>query len=180
MMGMTLAAMVFLAACLSTGEFKPVANLAALQVSFADTVWTGDKIPDGQQCNRFGGKGGTPKLVVKNIPAEANALILEFSDKTYMPMDNGCHGKIGYSIKPGAAEVTVPSVPGHTLDLPAGFFLVKAHCNPSWDKAGAYMPPCSGGQGNLYKVRVLAVFKAEGSSGESKLLGQAELTLGRY
>ena len=87
---------------------------------------------------------------------------------------------IGYRIPPGTTEATVPSVPGHTFDLPEGFFLVAAHVNPSWDKAGAYMPPCSGGRGNRYDVTVKAVFEAPDPKNESKLLGKADLTMGNY
>jgi len=153
--------------------------MADLVVSFADSKWDGKQIPNGQQCNRFGGSANTPSLIVKNIPASPNALIMEYSDKSYAPMDFGGHGKIGYTIETGAKEVTIPSVPGHTFNLPEDFFLVQAHQNPGWDKAGAYMPPCSGGTGNFYSVEVKAVYDApEGK--ESQLLGTAKLPLGTY
>jgi hypothetical protein len=161
------------------GKYKPTANMAGLDISFADSIWTGKEIPKGQQCSRFGGNAETPKLVVKNIPAGTNALIMEYSDRSYQPMDNGGHGIIGYYISSGSQQVTIPSVPGHTFDLPKGFFLVSAHQGSTWDKAGAYMPPCSGGNGNLYVVKVKAVYDApEGQ--ESKLLGEGNLSLGRY
>jgi len=153
--------------------------MADLEILFADSIWTGNKIPKGQQCNKFGGNAETPKLVVKNIPARTNALIMEFSDRSYQPMNSGGHGKIGYNITPGIQQVTIPSVPGHTFDLPKGFFLVSAHKGSNWDKAGAYMPPCSGGKGYLYVVKVKAVYNAPKGK-ESQLLGEAELTLGTY
>ena len=160
-------------------KYKPVPNMANLEISFADSLWNGKNIPAGQQCDRFGGDGATPRLIVKNIPAGTNALIMEYSDKDYPPMDNGGHGKIGYKITTGTQHVTIPSVPGHTFDLPKGFFLVSAQKAPDWDKAGAYMPPCSGGKGNLYYVTVKAVYDApEGK--QSQLLGKVRLTLGRY
>jgi len=37
-------------------------------------------------------------LIIKGIPAEANAIILAFSDQSWPPMDNGGHGKIGYRL----------------------------------------------------------------------------------
>lgn len=162
-----------------TGKYKLTPNMADLEILFADSIWTGKKIPKGQQCNKFGGNAETPKLMVKNIPAGTNALIMEFSDRCYQPMNYGGHGKIGYNITPGIQQVTIPSVPGHTFDLPKGFFLVSAHKGSNWDKAGAYMPPCSGGKGNLYDVIVKAVYDApEGK--ESQLLGEGKLTLGTY
>ncbi len=121
-----------LSGCL-TGKYKPVADMGNLEVSFADSLWNGQKVPAGQQCNRFGGKGSTPQLMVKNIPPNANALIMEYSDSDYMPMDNGGHGKMGYKIFASSNQVTIPSVQGHTFDLPEDFFLVSAHNNPSWD-----------------------------------------------
>ena len=155
-------------------------NATPLQVSFADANWDGKKIPKGQQCKRFGGNGSTPRLTIKNIPPEASAIILEYSDRDNGLMDNGGHGKIGYKIQPGTNEVTISSVPGHTFTLPEGFYLVAAHGNPSWDTAGAYMPPCSGGQGNLYYVTIKAVIQPTSKDEKAKVLGTAELNLGRY
>lgn len=150
-----------------------------LDISFADSIWTGNEIPKGQQCRKFGGNAETPRLVVKNIPAGTNALIMEYSDRSYQQMNNGGHGRIGYNIASGTQQVTIPSVSGHTFDLPKGFFLVSAHQGGNWDESGAYLPPCSGGKGNLYVVEVKAVYDApEGK--ESQLLGEGKLTLGRY
>jgi len=171
--------LLFMFGCATTGGHEPASNLTQLQVSFADPAWNGKTVPPGQQCNRFGGNGSTPRLIIKNIPAEANALILEYSDRDYAPMDNGGHGKIGYKIQQGASEVTTPSVPGHSFTLPEGYFLVAAHNNPSWDTAGAYMPPCSGGKGNFYYVTVKAVYQSA-SNAQPKVLATAKLSLGMY
>ena len=151
-----------------------------LQVVFADSKWDGKKIPYNQQCLRDGGKGATPKLTVKNIPNEANALIFEYSDATYAPMNYGGHGKIGYNITPGTAEVTVPPVLGNSFTVPEGFFIVSPHSNPSWDKAGAYLPPCSGGRGNSYYVTVKAVVLSQDKIKMPPVLGIAKLNLGNY
>ena len=159
---------------------EPPAGAVKLSVSFADSVWNGTTIPPGQQCKRFGGNGATPRLVVKNIPPGTNAIIMEYSDRDFMQMDNGGHGRIGYQIPEGMTEVTIPSVPGHTFDLPQGFFLVEAHRSPSWDTAGAYMPPCSGGRGNYYYVTVKAVRQASSKSEKPAVLGVAQMGLGRY
>ena len=96
---------IFFASCVTTGKYKPVANLVNLEVSFADSIWDGKRVPTGQQCNKFGGTGSTPRLIVKNIPPEANTIIMEFSDRDYPPMDNGGHGKIGYKISQGTNEI---------------------------------------------------------------------------
>ena len=151
-----------------------------LQVSFADAKWDGKTIPYGQQCGRDNGKGATPPLIIKNIPPEANAIIFEYSDRTYAPMDDGGHGKIGYSIQPGTTEVQVPSIPGNTMSLPEGFFLVAPHSNPAWDSAGAYLPPCSGGRGNSYYVTVKAVTQSGDKKQKPKVLATTKLNLGTY
>ena len=40
--------------------FLPIAASAAdLTVVFADPTWTGDQIPKGQHCKKFGGNGAT-------------------------------------------------------------------------------------------------------------------------
>ena len=107
-----------LAACVTTSKYKPVSNLVTLEVSFADPLWDGRYIPKGQQCHRFGGHGSTPRLTVKNIPSGTNVIIMEYSDRSWSQMDDGGHGKIGYRIPLGTTEITIPSVPGHTFDLP--------------------------------------------------------------
>lgn len=154
-----------------------VSFAADFAAEFADPVWDGVTVPAGHQCQKFGGKHGSPALRVSGLPARANALILEFSDRSYAPMDNGGHGKLGYTIDPGTDEVTVPSAPPHTKDLPAGFWTVAEHGAPKWDKPGAYLPPCSGGKGNAYYVTVRAVVR-EGD--EMKDLAQTVVEMGKY
>ena len=105
---------------------------------------------------------------------------MEYSDRDWPPMDEGGHGKIGYRIPEGTTEIVIPSVPGHTFNLPEGFFLVAGHQGSSWDKAGAYMPPCSGGMGNRYYVTVKAVYQASLENKEFELLGQSVLELGKF
>lgn len=148
-----------------------------LEATFNDAAWSGDKVPDGQQCQRFGGNPESPALTVNNIPDAANAIVLEFSDRTYQPMDNGGHGQFGYVIEPGSNKVTVPSVPGHTSELPEGFFVVAEHKAPTWDQPGAYLAPCSGGRGNSYYLTVKAVHRM---GDELHELAKTELELGKY
>lgn len=167
----------FLATSALTGENKQVANIMKLDVSFADPIWDGKTIPVTQRCGSP--DASTPKLIVKNFPAGTNAIIMEYSDADWPPMDEGGHGKIGYRIIEDTTEITIPSVSANTFDLPEGFFLVAAHAGGHF-KAGAYMPPCSGGMGNRYYVTVKAVFKASPESKEFKLLGQVVLELGKF
>lgn len=165
--------------CVAIGKYKAVSNPAELRVSFVDMSWDGKRVPKGQQCNRDNGEGATPPIVVDNIPAGANAIIMEFSDASSSNMNFGGHGKIGYRIPKNKTRVTIPSVAGHTFDLPNGFFMVAAHVNPAWDKAGAYLPPCSGGRGNRYYVTVKAVYDAPKGE-QSTMLGKAKLQMGTY
>ncbi len=162
-----------------TAKYQPVPDMANISVQFASSLWDGKKVPDNQQCNKFGGNAQTPSLKVSNIPATANAIIVEYSDRSAPHMDNGGHGKIGYKITPGTSEVTIPSVEGHTFELPEQFFIVSPHANPSWDKAGAYMPPCSGGRGNKYYATIKAVYEAPEDQ-QSMLLGKGKIELGKY
>jgi len=149
--------------------------------AFSGALWDGITVPSGQQCKRFGGKNpSTPKLLVQGIPAEANAIVMEYSDRSFAPMDNGGHGKIGYKISPGTMEVAIPSIPGHSLKLPEPFFIIEPHKAPGWDEAGAYMPPCSGGAGNDYYVTVIAVVLAPGQTDASTELAQVVLEMGKY
>jgi len=134
-------------------------------------------VPPGHQCQKFGGTFGSPALRVNGIPERADALVLEFSDRSYAPMDNGGHGKLGFEIAAGSTAVEVPSAPPHTAALPDGFWTVAEHGAPGWDKPGAYLPPCSGGRGNAYYVTVKAIAR----DGEAVTeLAQTTLEMGTY
>ncbi|HVS66038.1 MAG TPA: hypothetical protein VMT85_21340 [Thermoanaerobaculia bacterium] len=150
---------------------------AELSASFTDPAWEGEKVPEGEQCQRFGGSGKTPELKVTGIPDGANALVLEFSDASYAAMDDGGHGKVGYLLEPGATEITVPRAPGHETELQEPFFVVMEHKAPSWDEAGAYLPPCSGGRGNRYYLTVKAVKR---TGDEIQELASTLLEMGTY
>lgn len=171
--------MLFLLNGCSSVQYQQVEHMATIKVEFVDPQWNGKLVPEGQQCNKFGGQGSTPELRISNIPREANAIIMEYSDKDARSMDNGGHGKLGYRLEAETRQVTIPPVEGHSFELPDYFFLVKPHANPAWDLPGAYLPPCSGGKGNRYYVTVKVVYMApEGE--QSLLLGHAKLNLGRY
>jgi hypothetical protein len=149
-----------------------------LNVAFADGAWDGKKIPKGQHCKKFGGKGSTPALKVSNIPQGANAIIVEFNDASYSNLSrNGGHGKVGWKISAGA-EATLKAVPGGTKNLPDGTWLVKKNrATGAWNSPG-YLPPCSGGKGNKYVATVKAVRFANGKVEEE--LAKGKITLGRY
>lgn len=162
-------------------SYKPTDNMSELRLSFAEPIWDGKHVPAGQQCHRFGGVNPkTPVIKVTNIPVAANAIVVEFSDRSYTPMENGGHGKIGYEIPKGSDTVLVPSVMGHTFELPDGVFLVSAHRNPSWDDAGAYMPPCSGGSDNSYYATVKAISRTTVTGDKPLLLGEGVIQMGSY
>lgn len=157
----------------------PAAALAGgLEATLADPAWNGRTVPSGQQCTKFGGNGAAPALQVTGIPAQADALVLEFSDKDYSPLANGGHGMVRYAVTPGAGAVTVPALPGETSELPAGFTLIREH--KGWSKPGAYLPPCSGGEGHLYFVTVRAVKLDPDGSGKYEELDKTKTNLGRY
>lgn len=146
--------------------------------TLVDSIWTGDKVPDGQQCQKFNGHGSTPRIRVNNIPKKSNAIVVEYSDKTYKAMDNGGHGKIGYYIDERMTEVTIPPIKGHIFNLPESFFIVQPQQAPKWDKAGAYLPPCSGGSGNVYVATVKAVHVSHGKV--DREIATVEVSLGVY
>jgi hypothetical protein len=115
---------------------------------------------------------------VEGIPAGADALVLEFSDKDYAPLSRGGHGKIGFVIAPGAARAEVPAMPGETFTLPEGFFHIDGH--HGWSDAGAHLPPCSGGQSHKYFVTVKAVQRDPANAKAYKELASTQLVLGFY
>lgn len=169
-----------LTACATAGRYDPAPTLATLQVVFADPAWNGRTIPAGQQCSQFGGKGASPALAVKGIPPGTTDLLVEFNDRDYPPLSSGGgHGTIRIPLPPGATEMTVPSVPGETNTLPAGVVKEAAHRAPM-SPGTAYLPPCSGGRGNLYFADVKAVTRPANPAERGKLLGTGRITLGQY
>ena len=165
-----ISAIVFVAAMASPAR--------AMDVSFADAAWDGKTVPAGQQCQKFGGKSpGTPRFEISQIPSGTTEIVFEYSDRDYAPMDKGGHGIVAYKLSGPTTEVVVPSLPGHTFDLSSPFSGVKAHQAPGWDKAGAYLPPCSGGKGNNYYVTI----KAVGTKGsEKKVLAENVIEMGKF
>ena len=166
--------------CASKPVYKPFAILSDLKISFTDDAWNGKTIPVGQQCSAFGGQGATPALSIDNLPPKANALILSFSNISHISLNRGGMGQIGYRFKQGTPNVTLPPVPGSTFDLPAPFFVIGAHQKPFRNKPGAYLPPCSGGQGNLYSLTVKAIWLPDSPDMPPEILGQGKISLGRY
>jgi hypothetical protein len=98
---------------------------------------------------------------------------MEYSDRDSKNMNNGGHGQISYALTSAMMKVEIPSVLGHTYALPEPFTMIAEHRGPGWDKAGAYMPPCSGGKDHAYYVTVKAV------DGD-KVLATTVLELGKY
>lgn len=160
----------------------PIAASAAdLTVAFADPSWAGDKIPKGQHCKKFGGKGATPPLVVSGIPAGANAIVVEFNDGSYFELsDDGGHGKVGFLIPDGATEATLIAVPGGTNALPEGTWLVKKNrARGAWRSEG-YLPPCSGGKRHTYSADVIAVAIDPANKKVQEELAETTIRLGKY
>lgn len=164
------------AAAMTAGILLPGLALAqaALTAKFTDSAWDGQKLPDGQQCSLNGGHGSTPPLEVSGLPDGTTKVALAFNDKTYTPMDNGGHGVIGFDVTPSGGVATLPAAPGETDQLPAGVSVVtKNRGTGDYDKPG-YLPPCSGGNGNLYTATITAL-DASGAA-----LGTGEIALGHY
>lgn len=131
------------------------ANASALDVTFADSLWDGVSIPKGQQCQKFGGvKPSTPRWIVTGIPAGSSTVVLEYSDRDSEKMDHGGHGRMKFIMATMAEKVEIPSILGHTFEVPSDFKLIEAHRGTGWDVDGAYMPPCSGGEKHAYYVTI--------------------------
>ena len=152
----------------------PVLGADKLTVAFADAKWNGKRIPDGQHCEKFGGKGATPALKVSGIPKGTGAIRVEINDASYRPLSyDGGHGVVGFKYS-GNGEVVLPPVAGGTNKTPKGTWIERENCaTGEWSSPG-YLPPCSGGRGNTY----FAVVKAVDSN--EKVLAKAESELGRY
>ncbi len=153
----------------------------SLEASFIDPAWDGKRVPKGQQCQQFGGINPmSPEIKITGIPEGTEAIVLRFNDQTYQPMNNGGHGKIAVLIEPGTTELIFPSVPGHSFDLPEGVLVVAAHRAPEWDIAGAYLPPCSGGENYKYSVTIQPSKIKNLKRKKFKKIERIKLNMGRF
>ena len=160
---MTVCLALVLSACVQTAEQDP--NLPRLNVSFADDRWIGG-VPAEELCkmlNPAKRPGNSPSIKVAGIPASAVTIELSFngtSNRNPTAFINGGHGVIHYQIpNAGAGEVIVPSFPGQTDKLAAGFVVKRDYSPASSETFGrkGYLPPCSQGSGNRYSVDIRAL-----------------------
>jgi len=157
--------------------FLPTISFAnEFGVMINDLRWRDQTIPEGQQCKRDGGNGASPRMLVGRLPKGTNRVLLEFSDRTDKKLNNGGMGRIALQVSEGATGVMVPSIPGHSFELPSDrMILLEAHRGD--DVPGAYLPPCSGGLMHLYTVKVMA---ARHENGETTILAAENVILGYY
>jgi hypothetical protein len=135
--------------------------------------WDGKRVPKGQQCTLFGGKGATPPMQVSNLPGGTSWVYVEYNDRDYRPLSkNGGHGVIGYPVS--GTSATLASVPGLVGKLPGKARVISAGRGTGAYASKGYMPPCSGGKNNRY----FAIVKAISSSG--KVLDKQRVEIGRY
>ncbi|MDV4145997.1 hypothetical protein [Shimia sp. FJ5] len=135
--------------------------------------WDGKKVPAGQQCTLFGGKGKTPPMAVSGLPSGTVWVYVEFNDRDYGPLSrNGGHGVIGYPAKGSSADLY--AVPGLKGSLPGSARVISKARSSGKYKSSGYLPPCSGGRGNRYEAVVKAV------AADGKVLEKVRVPIGRY
>ncbi|GAA6200857.1 hypothetical protein [Aquicoccus sp. SU-CL01552] len=135
--------------------------------------WDGKRVPKGQHCTLFGGKGSTPPMTVSNLPGETAWVYVAYNDRDYEPLSkNGGHGVIGYPVSGTSAELY--PVPGLKGKLPGKAKVVSAARGTGKYASKGYMPPCSSGKGHRYFAVVRAVSPA------GKILEEQRVEIGRY
>ena len=163
---------VLIALLFYTISVQASAATSNLQISFGENSgWNGKTIPADQLCEKFGGKGSTPPLYVQNIPQGAYQLRVLFNDETYAPMSNGGHGIIRFSVPAGSQSLTLHQLQGE-IDLAlSGVVVEQKHLATDWSgTGGAYLPPCSGGSGNTYSVKIQALDENNNITSEGRII----------
>lgn len=139
-------------------------DIPELGLSFAEPAWDGTTLPAQHQCLKHGGGKGAPAWQVSQLPEGATWLVFAYSDAEYHP---NTHGVIAYPVSL-LREGLVPSVPAQTFELPEGFVSLQPHALEQWSQPGAYLGPCSGGNGHRYYVTVTAVqIETQGLTGNA-------------
>ncbi|HET55696.1 MAG TPA: hypothetical protein ENN33_10830 [Ignavibacteria bacterium] len=160
-----------------------------LELSFADPIWDGVNIPDGQRCNACGEHGSSPRIYVDNIPENTDAILLYFSKGLPLNLNQKfgtgistigtSNGIIGYHVSNNDGKILIPSVAGHTSELPEGFFQVKQPLQKIDGERGAYLPPCDCDDRAWYFVHVKAVSINSSEPNDFTELRSGNLTMGR-
>jgi hypothetical protein len=154
---------------------KPDDKVGAMTAKFIDGGWDGITIPANQVCRKFGGTGATPRLALDGYHTGTQVILLAFNDETYEPMNNGGHGIVGFRIN--GKYASTGAMAGEVNIISQGQFIVAD--NRGGEVPG-YLPPCSGGRGNLYSVTVMAVTWADTNPPSYRVLNQTRVELGRY
>ena len=166
----------------NTPRYQTAKDKVELNVSFADKKWDGKTVPKDEVCSDYNKNGGdSPALRISNLPKKVNYIILSFSDESFKGMSHGGHGVVGYEVKDANSTLTIPSIHGETFTLPKGFNSIRKHQGEQFKKKkGAYLPPCSGGNGNLYVVEIKAIERPSQKDGNYTLWGDANISIGVY
>ena len=147
-----------------------------LKVEFADPAWDGKKVPEAHNCNSP--TAATPPLKISGLPADSDYVTLAFRDLDGpgLMSTEGGHGKLGFFIKPGSAEVTLPAIlqGKKKTDMPEGVELLGEHKGRR--PVEGYLAPCSQGKNNRYEVVVRAVTAAD----KNKALAETKLPIGNW
>lgn len=170
-----------LTACSTGGAYRAATtHLPGLNVSLADVTWNGRSIPKSGVCSNDGGGDLGPALVVRDIPAGANAIIVQFNDLDHPALDsNGGLGSIGLWLE-NHHEAFFPPVKGYSVSMPDRVFIERNALTRGRMASQGYVAPCSGGTGHRYTAEVLAVRKATGPGETNQVLARQPLMLGRY
>ena len=164
------------AGCASSPPRGAVApGAAALAVSFTDQAWNGQVVPNAGRCQRCGGGGMSPALLVSGLPAGTEAVVVEFNDLSSLPVSRGGgHGAVRVPCD-GREQVAIPSFKENSDILPEGVLLEHRHRCVGYGK-GAYLGPCSESN-NLYEATVEAVRRVDG---KDQVLATGTIKLGRF
>jgi hypothetical protein len=135
--------------------------------------WDGMTLPAGQHCPLQGGTGATPPMLISAIPDGTVQLRVAFNDLSYAPLSiDGGHGVLAFETTGPVANL--PAVPGLTDVMPDGVSIVSPARSSGDYASPGYLPPCSGGNGNLYAADVSAI------GADGAVLETVTVEIGRY
>ena len=147
-----------------------------MKVEFADPAWDGKRVPEAHNCNSA--TAATPPLKISGLPSGSDYVTLSFRDidgPGQMSADGG-HGRLGFFIKAGSAEITLPAIQQGKGEgeMPEGVELLGEHMGRR--PVSGYLAPCSQGRNNRYEVTVRAVTAAD----KNKALAETKVPIGNW
>lgn len=159
------------------GTKAPRTEGITLDVRFADRMWELGVVSTDGTCVTCGGEGMSPELIVRSIPTNAKAVVVEFFNVTMEDPAAVADCGAFRVLTRGQTELVIPSVPEQSMSLPEGVLVERQHGSAT-ARPGAYLAPCTCEVMDRYEIQVTADKHEKWREESYEVLGQRRISMG--